>query len=498
MSESIEKSPLYRIVNPGSIAFLGASNNFAAMGSMLLSSLQALGFEGPVYPVHPSEKQVQGLTAYRSVFDLPETPDLAVMVLPTRITAEKLEECGQKGIRHAIVVSGGFREVGGDGVRLEKRLTEVADAYGIRFLGPNCIGVANPHCKLNTTAFWYEGQGGFIGMASQSGSFITQMFDYLRRLSLGFSTAFSVGNEANVDIVDCMQYLGACPHTRVIGLYIEGIKRGRAFLETARAIVPHKPIVAYYVGGSEAGKRAGLSHTGSLAGPDRMYDGVFEQSGVIRAHSIMELFDFCWVLGGLPKARGARVVIETHSGGPGAIAADACARAGLRVPPLTAETQERLEPFIPHTGSIGNPVDITFTKEPRHFWVEIPKAIMEGDSADMLLMYFIVESEAMRRTMVHFGVSEEEVNTQTGKLIRAQCKAVRRILDTYQKPVVGYTFRSLSEEFTRGLMDMGIPVFPGAGRASRALGAMARYARIRERLLGETSRSSPPGTKKGR
>ena len=185
------------------------------------------------------------------------------------------------------------------------------------------------------------------------------MFDYLSRLSLGFSTAFSVGNEANLDIVDCMEYLEACPHTKVIALYIEGINRGRAFFETARSIIPHKPIVALYVGGSEAGKRAGLSHTGALAGPDLLYDGVFRQSGVIRARSVAELFDFSWLLGSLPTPKGNKVVIQTHSGGPGAAAADSCGSAGLELPALSKKTLEKLTAVVPHTGSRSWLIDMT-------------------------------------------------------------------------------------------------------------------------------------------
>jgi len=184
MFKSVEESPLHKIVQPGSIAFFGASNNFSAMGSTLMNGMQALGYEGRVYPIHPTENQVRGLKAYRSVQELPEIPDLAIIVLPTRIVNQTMEECGQKGIKQAIVVSAGFKEIGGEGVNLEKELGKVADKYGIRFIGPNCIGIANPQHKLNTTPFHYNGKPGFIGIASQSGSFVTQMFDYLKDLPI--------------------------------------------------------------------------------------------------------------------------------------------------------------------------------------------------------------------------------------------------------------------------------------------------------------------------
>jgi len=270
-----------------------------------------------------------------------------VIVLPTKIVNQTLEECGRKGIRKVAIVSGGFKEVGGEGVALEEELKEIAGRYGIRVLGPNCLGVANLHHKLNTTFIPYEGPGGFIGLASQSGSFVTQIFDYLSKLGLGFSTAFSVGNEMDIDLIDSMEYLAACPNTKVIALYDRRDQEGRAFMETARSIVPHKPIVALYVGGSETGETSRLFPYRGVSSPDDLYSGMFRQSGVIRAQSVTELFDFCWVLGSLPKPEGPRVVIQTHSGGPGAAAADSCGRAGLELPALSDDSVEKLTPFVP-------------------------------------------------------------------------------------------------------------------------------------------------------
>lgn len=365
------------MANARSMAFFGASNSIASMGTHLLMSVLAGGFEGAVYPVHRKEEKILELKAYRRVEDLPETPDLAVIVLPTAVVNQTLEACGKKGIRQAVVVSGGFKEVGGEGGRLEGELIKIAHAHGLRILGPNCLGVANPHRNINTTFIPDEGIPGFVGLASQSGSFVTQMFEYLSGFGLGFSTAFSVGNEAVLDIVDCMEYLSLCPHTKVIALYIEGIRRGRAFMAAARAIAPQKPIVAFYAGGSKAGKSAGFSHTGAMAGPDELYEGMFRQAGVIRARSVVELFDFCWALGSMPVPKGNRVVIQTHSGGPGAAAADACGRAGLRLSTLSNETLKKLAPFIPPTGSVGNPVDLTFAKDYSDFYSRIPKILLE-------------------------------------------------------------------------------------------------------------------------
>jgi len=479
MLPNIEQSPLYRIANPRTIAFFGASNNVGSMGTNLLASVRALGFTGTIYPIHPQEKEVQTLKAYPSVLDLPEVPDLAVIVLPARLVAQTLEDCGRRGLRRAIVISGGFKEVGGEGVQMEKELVRTIRRHGLRLLGPNCIGVANPHHKLNTTFFPHEGEPGFIGLVSQSGSFITQMFNPLATLGLGFSTAFSVGNEADLDIVDCLEYLALCPKTKVIGLYIEGINRGRTFLEAARSISPHKPIVALYVGGSETGKRAGFSHTGALAGPDGLYDGMFRQAGVIRAESITELFDFCWVLGSSPRPRGRRAIILTNSGGPGAAAADACGRAGLELPALSAETVQKLAPYMPGTGSINNPVDVTFSKKPMALFSEIPQALLEDEKADALLMYFLTSMDIVKRSLRFLGVAEDNLVEEGLKFIEKQCESLAETAKKFDKPLVGYTFRPLEEPGIQGLLRRGLPVFPGIRRAVRAVQALVAYSKFR-------------------
>ncbi|MFZ7110134.1 MAG: acetate--CoA ligase family protein [Desulfatiglandales bacterium] len=483
IKNAIKDDPLYPIINPRHLVLFGASNRPDSMGTNHLYSLLEHGFEGPVYPVHPKEDQIMGLKVYRSVQALPVVPDLALIVLPTHAVIKVLEECGEAGIRHAIIVSGGFREVGGDGVTLEKRLVETAAKYGIRILGPNCIGVSNPHHKLNTTFFQFDGMPGSIGLASQSGSFVTQMFHHLATFGMGFSTAISVGNEANTDIIDAMAYLAACPRTRVIALYVEGINRGRTFLEAARAIVPHKPVVVFYSGGSEEGRRASYSHTGAMAGSDQIYDGVFRQSGVIRANSITELFDFCWVLGSQPRARGTRVVIETQSGGPGAAAADACGRFGLQLPSLSSETVEKLTSIVPHTGSVSNPVDMTFFRELSHYFHDLPKILLEDKEVDMMVIYFLLPTQVVEQTLSRTGLPREKIQVESHRLIDDQAESVARVAASAGKPLVGYTFRGFGESLIKGLVDRGVPVFPDPQRAVRALKALVDYTRAKDRIL---------------
>ena len=480
MSDTRQQSALYSIVNPASIVFFGASNRFSAMGTNQLDSLLSSGFKGRIYPIHPTERQVLKLQAFQNVQELPEVPDLAVLVLPTRLVSQVLEACGRKGIKHAVVVSGGFKEVGREGAELEKNLLEVAGRYGMRFLGPNCLGVVNPHQKLNFTFLPFEGRPGFIGLASQSGSLITQLFGYLSRFNLGFSSGISVGNEADIDIIDCLEYLAACPHTRVIGLYVETIRRGRKFIEVARKIVAHKPIVAFYVGGSEAGRQAGRSHTGALAGPDLLYEGIFRQSGVVRAHSITELFDFCWVLGKCPRPRGGRIIVQTHSGGPGAAAADAAGRAGLALPPLSDQTLARIAPLVPHTGSINNPVDLTFYKKQMDYFDAIPDILLQDEGTDGLLAYLFAPLHIIRRFMKDTGVPEEKIPELAENLFDDQGRILAELIKKHQKPLIGFTFQSHQDTFIRRLVRYGVPVLPSPERAARAMAALVCYARLLE------------------
>ena len=484
MIRTIQESPLYPIANPRSITIFGASNNHRRMGSILLSSLETSGFAGNIYPVHLNEKEVQGHRAYAGVADLPEIPDLAIIVLPADIVCRTMEECGKKGIRHAIVVSGGFREAGPAGKERQKELEAIARRYSIRFLGPNCLGIANLHHHLNPTPILAEGPAGFVGLASQSGSFITQMFHYLYHQGLGFSTAFSVGNEANIDIVDCLAYLGACPHTKVITLYIEGIARGQEFIKTAKAITPRKPIIALYVGGSEAGKRAGFSHTGSLAGSDEVYNGMFRQCGIIRAQTIAELFDYALALGTLPRPAGNRVIIQTHSGGPGATAADSCGRMGLDLPPLSAETVEKLRPIVPQTASTANPVDMTFSNNPMDFFSKIPQILLQENNADMLMVYFLTPAIFITRALENMGVPQDEIEGKAEKMIKEHTDAFFNLAKGQQKPIIGYTYRILQEQMVRDLLHRGVPIYPDPERAARSIGALIEYYRMRDQMGG--------------
>ena len=299
-------SPLETILNPRGIVIFGANNTVTSMGTTQLVEIIAAGYPGELYPVHPNLETVMGLKAYKSVKDIPAgaTIDLAFIVIPSKYVPTVLDECGQRGIKHAVVVSAGFREV--ENKAANDALIEVTRRHGIRFIGPNCFGFFNRNISwvdpaerdkkaINTTWIPINPRNGGVSIASQSGTMASHIFLTTEKSNMGISKTISIGNEADLDLVDCLEYFENDPTTRVIGLYIEQVRRGREFLPAASRIARTKPIVALYVGGTEAGARGGMSHTGALGGNDRIFDAACKQAGIIRAMNIEELLDFCYI-----------------------------------------------------------------------------------------------------------------------------------------------------------------------------------------------------------
>lgn len=478
------ENSLQQIMNPRSIVFFGASNNILTMGTAQLLNILKEGYQGEVFAVHPTEEKVLGLKTYKSVSALPRSVDLAVMVLPTRIVPKILSECGRKGIKSAIIISGGFREVGEVGEELQDEIVSVARKHGIRFLGPNCIGVLNAHRKFNSTWFPYGQEPGRIGLASQSGTYVCHTFGHLSRLGIRLSQAISVGNEADIDLVEAIEYLANDTQTRVIALYIEGIRKGREFVKLASEITTAKPIVALYVGGSKVGARASYSHTAALSGPDELYDGVFRQAGVIRAQTIEELFDLSWALATQPLPKGKEVAIVTNSGGVGVSMADACIRWRLDVPRLSESTQKRIREFIPHTASSQNPVDLTFMIDVDAFFGRITKALLEDPEINGILIYGVFGPLAFKKMKELAGDLLDIPFEQIELVQRDVLKKFIGLLQRYGKPVLGCSFLGRDDSIIALLQDSGIPFYPSPERAVKAMAALFQYARIRARRKG--------------
>ena len=303
--------------NPQSVAVIGASRNPNKLGYGVLSNILQYGYQGRVYPINPKADEIMGLRAYASILDVPDPVELAVIVIPAKYVASVLEECGQKGVKGAIIISAGFREVGREGKRMEDGLLTIARRYGMRLIGPNVLGIIDTISHLNASFARGMPRPGAIAFMSQSGALCTAVLDMALAEGVGFSRFVSLGNKADINEIDFLEAWKDDHHSRVIVAYLEGIVDGARFMEVARRVSREKPIVAIKSGTTSAGSRAVSSHTGTLAGSERAYDAAFNQVGIIRARSVEELFDYAVAFARQPLLRNDRIVVITNAGGPG-------------------------------------------------------------------------------------------------------------------------------------------------------------------------------------
>jgi len=358
----INKKNLQNIFYPKSVAVVGTNKVRGTVPGDIFINILQTGFQGVIYPVSPREKSISGVKTYKYVIDIPDEVDLAVIVFPSSVCKLALEQCGQKGIKSVIIISAGFREVGIKGVEKEKELTEIANRYGISFIGPNCLGVINtdPVSMLNASfarGFPVEGSIAFL---SQSGALCTAVLDYAQAKNIGFSKFVSFGNKADISEIELLYYLMDDPKTRVILLYLEEITDGRELMKTALEVIEksHKPILILKSGRTEEGASAAASHTGSLAGKDEICDAAFRQAGIIRCDNIEEMFNIAIAFVYQPYPKLNRVAIITNAGGPGVLTTDATIKAGLELAKFSEKTTLALKKSLPTTANINNPVDV--------------------------------------------------------------------------------------------------------------------------------------------
>ncbi|HEX7548835.1 MAG TPA: acetate--CoA ligase family protein [Candidatus Methylomirabilis sp.] len=362
---------------PKAVAVVGASREEGKVGFSITMNLIRGRFPGSIYPVNPKAAEVLGMKCYPDVKDLPDDADLAVLVIPPKACLPTLEACAAKGIRHAIVISAGFKEVGGEGADLEKTLRLRVRELGMRVVGPNCLGIIDTKSRLNATFAAGMPPVGEIGFFSQSGALCTAILDWAIGNNVGFSKFVSLGNKMDTSEADFIEALASDPETRVIIGYIEGVENGQRFMEVARAASRLKPLIIVKSGRTAAGARAASSHTGTLAGSDRAFTAAFRQSGVLRAESIEELFDFARAFAYQPLPAGPNICIVTNAGGPGIIAADAVEQSLVKMARLSPATVERLRAALPPTAGLYNPVDVIGdAKEDRY------KAALDAVAAD--------------------------------------------------------------------------------------------------------------------
>ena len=353
-------SAVRSILAPESVAVIGASRDEGSIGGRLLRNLLTHPFRGTVYPVNPSAPAVQGVKAYQTIDDVPGPVDVAFIAVKAPLVADVAEACGRKGVRGLVVISAGFAEIGGDGPDRQRQLVEICRRWGMRLVGPNCMGVVNsdPEVALNGTFATIAPHPGSVGFLSQSGAVGLAVMSETGRRGIGLSSFVSVGNKADISGNDMLSYWDEDPRTNVVLLYLESFGNPRRFSHLARRIGKRKPIVAVKSGRTQAGQRAAGSHTGSLvATSDLTVDALFRENGVIRTDTLAEMFDVAMLLATQPPPPGNRVGIVTNAGGLGILCADTCEANGLVLPPLSSGTVEELRTFLPAEASTGNPVD---------------------------------------------------------------------------------------------------------------------------------------------
>src|SRR5499427_3332318 len=358
LSRQLTRHPLDAIFAPKSVAVVGATEKAGSVGRTVLWNLMNTPFGGPIYPVNPTRPSVLGIKAYAKLTALPEKPDLVVVTTPATTIPAIIGEAADLGVKGAIVISAGFKETGAPGVELERRILEEARRGRMRLIGPNCLGVMNPHSGLNATFASAMAMPGRVGFISQSGALCTAVLDWSLREEVGFSAFVSIGSMLDVGWGDLIDYLGDDPNTQSIVIYMETIGDARSFLSAAREVALTKPIIIIKPGRTEGAAKAAASHTGSLTGSDDVLEAAFRRCGVLRVNHISDLFHMSEVLAKQPRPQGNRLTIITNAGGPGVLATDALLTTGGALADLSKETMEELNKFLPPVWSHNNPIDV--------------------------------------------------------------------------------------------------------------------------------------------
>ncbi len=455
---------LEKLLNPNSIAIIGAAREEAKVGHVILANLIKAEYKGAVYPINPKADKILGLKSYPSVSSVKKPIDLVVIVTPAKTIPSIIDECGRVGIKNAVVISAGFKETSLDGARLEKEIVNIAGKYGLRILGPNCLGVINAQLGVNASFTRVGPLKGNIAFISQSGALQTAILDMSRSMGIGFSKFISLGNKADLNEVDFMQALADDKDTSVICLYLEGVSDGARFLEVAAKIVPKKPIIALKAGRTEAGARAVSSHTGTLAGSARAYTAAFTQSGVIQPDSLEQLFSYAIALSRQPLPKTNRLGILTNAGGPAILASDFAKESALHVASLDPKTIENLSQFLPAAANVYNPIDVLGDAGADRY--EKALKILEADPyVDNILV--ILTPQAMTQI------------EETANLVAQASKKSK-------KPIVtAFMGGAEVEQAIKILQKNNIPNYIFPEDAVRAIGSLVTYSKIRQRSKAE-------------
>jgi acetate---CoA ligase (ADP-forming) len=465
------------IFSPRSLAVVGASTAPGKVGHDIFVNILNGKYTGTLYPVNPKAPSVACVKAYPTLTDIPDSVDLAMIILPPHLALKATQDAIDKGVKGIVIVSAGFREVGGEGLEIENQIVDRCRDAGVRVVGPNCLGVINPNpdIRLNASFSARMPESGNVSFISQSGALCTAVLDFAADRDFGFSKFISIGNKADVDELDLLRYLHADQETEVIMIYLEELRHGAEFVKTVKEITSGdnpKPVLVIKSGRTGAGAKAAASHTGALAGTEAVYDAIFQQSGIIRVDSIDELFDFATAFAykdesALGKRRrkvphGNRVAIVTNAGGPGIVATDVTVSSGLQLSQLGQDTLDALASHLPSAANINNPVDIIGDAAQDRYENAL-SAVIRDENVDGALV--ILTPQSMTNAL-------------------ATAEAIVRIASRSHKPILGCFMGIIDVSAgVKYLQEHGIPVFKFPENAAKAFGALYRYSKWLNRQI---------------
>ena len=456
---------LDKIMKPKSVAVIGASTKEHTIGSDIMKRLQEYKFNGNIYPVNPKGGVIEGLQAYTSITEVPGEVDLAIIVVNSKFVLDTIDQCNEKGIKGLVIITAGFKETGAEGAEMEKQLLAKVKEYGMRCVGPNCLGVVNTHPEIRLDGCFAETlpERGNIGFVSQSGALGGGILNILKDLNLGFSQFISIGNQADVNAETALEYWENEDDVEQILLYMESIQNPANFRKLATRISKKKPVLALKAGRSAAGASAASSHTGSLAGADKAANALLAQSGVIREYSLKNLFSTAKVFANCPIPKGNRVAIITNSGGPGIMATDAICENGMQMAPITEETKAKLRSFLPAAASVKNPIDMIASAPIEHY-TQTLETVIADENVDMIMVIYLP----------FLGLKDIDV-----------AKALMEIkAKNPQKPIIG-VFMTKSDFFTTiSEMDVNMPFFMYAEEAAEGFFRLDQQRKWIERPEG--------------
>lgn len=453
---------LKALLNPKSIAVVGASRTPGKIGYVVLRNIIAYGYKGKIYPVNPHADEVLGLKAYPSVSSIPDEVDVVVVAVPAQEVPKVIEDAGKKGAKVAVVITSGFSEVGN--VELENQIVETARKYGLRILGPNIFSYAYTPSSINATFGPLEIERGNIALISQSGALGIALMGWTIMNEIGLSALFSVGNMADIDVAELSELLIDDPYTKVIAIYLEGIKpgRGKDFIEKMTKVTLEKPVVVIKAGRSTRGMKAVASHTGSLAGSDQLYEAAFKQAGIIRAYTVEEMFDIARAFSQQPLPRGENTVIITNGGGVGVLATDAAEFSGVKLVEPSPQLIDAFRQTMPWFGSPKNPVDLTGQATVDNYIKAIKVAVESPEIDNIVILYCrtaVLDPRDLAKAIVEFYEENKVDKTTVVSFVGGQ--------DTY--------------EAMKYLNRHNIPAYPSPERAVNALAKMIWYKKFKEK-----------------